>query len=335
MAEPAGPSPYRASTTCTCAYRGHGAGQGAADAACANRFVDAVLDVSFDVAAGTTFALVGESGSGKSTLGRAIIGLTPIAGRPSPLRWRGTAVRAMQRRLQAYHRDVAMMFQDPVASLSPRRTVQVADHRAVPDPRHGRARPRGRGAPPARAGRTAARFRQPLSASALRRPGAPRRRRPRHGALAQADHRRRADGRPRRLGAGRDPESAVAAAAASSASPTSSSPTISPSSAMSATRWRSCIWAASSSTARRGEIFARSGPSLYPRPARGPAAPRSRPAARECGAAGRSAEPAHRPAGCEFHTRCPHQRDNCRSDRPGPRSLAGRRELLCHYPLTG
>src|SRR6185295_12997670 len=44
---------------------------------------------------------------------------------------------------------------------------------------------------------------------------------------------------------------------------------------------------------------------------------------------------ARRPAGCEFHTRCPHQRDNCRTDRPGPRSLAGRRELLCHYPLTG
>ena len=43
-----------------------------------NRFVDAVIDVSFDVKPGTTFALVGESGSGKSSLGRAVIGLTPI-----------------------------------------------------------------------------------------------------------------------------------------------------------------------------------------------------------------------------------------------------------------
>ena len=43
-----------------------------------NRFVDAVIDVSFDVQPGTTFALVGESGSGKSTLGRAIIGLMPM-----------------------------------------------------------------------------------------------------------------------------------------------------------------------------------------------------------------------------------------------------------------
>jgi peptide/nickel transport system ATP-binding protein len=41
-----------------------------------------------------------------------------------------------------------------------------------------------------------------------------------------------------------------------------------------------------------------------------------------------------RPSGCEFHTRCPHQRDNCRIDRPRPTLLAGRRELLCHYPLA-
>src|SRR5262245_46461609 len=47
-----------------------------------HRYLDAVLDVTFSVAAGTTFALVGESGSGKSTLGRAIIGLAPMqAGR--------------------------------------------------------------------------------------------------------------------------------------------------------------------------------------------------------------------------------------------------------------
>src|ERR1700720_3747151 len=45
-----------------------------------NRFLDAVLDVSFSLQAGTTLALVGESGSGKSTLGRAIVGLVPIAG---------------------------------------------------------------------------------------------------------------------------------------------------------------------------------------------------------------------------------------------------------------
>jgi oligopeptide/dipeptide ABC transporter ATP-binding protein len=89
----------------------------------ANRFLDAVLDVSFKIEAGTTFALVGESGSGKSTLGRAIVGLIPVTsgkvyfGDIEPLAVSGTA-------LADYRRNVAMMFQDPVASLSPRLTVR-------------------------------------------------------------------------------------------------------------------------------------------------------------------------------------------------------------------
>jgi oligopeptide/dipeptide ABC transporter ATP-binding protein len=87
------------------------------------RFIDAVLDVSFDVKQGSTLAIVGESGSGKSTLARAIVGLTPIAAGTvlfngeNPFARRGVADRA-------YHRNVAMMFQDPVSSLSPRRSVQ-------------------------------------------------------------------------------------------------------------------------------------------------------------------------------------------------------------------
>jgi oligopeptide/dipeptide ABC transporter ATP-binding protein len=89
----------------------------------ANRFLDAVLDVSFALRGGTTLALVGESGSGKSSLGRALIGLVPIAGGTvlfegaEPLKLRPGGERS-------YHREVAMMFQDPVSSLSPRRTVR-------------------------------------------------------------------------------------------------------------------------------------------------------------------------------------------------------------------
>jgi oligopeptide/dipeptide ABC transporter ATP-binding protein len=88
-----------------------------------NRFLDAVIDVSFRVRRGTTLALVGESGSGKSSLGRALVGLTPMAaGRvlfdgTEPLARNPTGEKS-------FHRDVAMMFQDPVSSLSPRRTVQ-------------------------------------------------------------------------------------------------------------------------------------------------------------------------------------------------------------------
>jgi peptide/nickel transport system ATP-binding protein len=66
---------------------------------------------------------VGESGSGKSTLGRAITGLVPIAG--GHVRFEGQEpLKSNPRGEKSYHRDVAMMFQDPVSSLSPRRTVR-------------------------------------------------------------------------------------------------------------------------------------------------------------------------------------------------------------------
>lgn len=89
-----------------------------------NRFLDAVIDVSFRVERGTTMALVGESGSGKSSLGRALVGLTPIA--QGRVRFEGDEPLARNPKGdKAYHREVAMMFQDPVSSLSPRRTVQA------------------------------------------------------------------------------------------------------------------------------------------------------------------------------------------------------------------
>jgi oligopeptide/dipeptide ABC transporter ATP-binding protein len=87
-----------------------------------SRYIDAVLDVSFDVAQGTTLAIVGESGSGKSTLARAIVGLTPIASGEVLFADKNPFADGAADR--AYHREVAMMFQDPVSSLSPRRTVQ-------------------------------------------------------------------------------------------------------------------------------------------------------------------------------------------------------------------
>lgn len=95
----------------------------AALAGLANRHIDAVIDVSFEIAPGTTLAIVGESGSGKSTLARAIVGLTPIAA--GTITFDGTNPFANGIRPdRAYHRNVAMMFQDPVSSLSPRRTVK-------------------------------------------------------------------------------------------------------------------------------------------------------------------------------------------------------------------
>ena len=80
-----------------------------------------VHDVSFDVAAGESFALVGESGSGKSTILRAISGLAPD--------WTGTIEVEGKPRGHAPDRSFAetcqMVFQDPYGSLHPRKTVDT------------------------------------------------------------------------------------------------------------------------------------------------------------------------------------------------------------------
>jgi oligopeptide/dipeptide ABC transporter ATP-binding protein len=86
-------------------------------------YVDAVLGVSLQVPEATTFALVGESGSGKTTLGRAIIGL--VDAHEGSIRFEGTELLGLSdRAFRPHRRAIAMMFQDPVASLSPRLTVR-------------------------------------------------------------------------------------------------------------------------------------------------------------------------------------------------------------------
>ena len=89
--------------------------------------VQAVRNVSLTLHEGETLAVVGESGSGKSTLARMLVGLErpsagsiTIAGRPaSSLAAEGA---------RAFGRVIQYVFQDPVASLNPRKTVgQILD----------------------------------------------------------------------------------------------------------------------------------------------------------------------------------------------------------------
>jgi len=84
--------------------------------------VRAVDGVSFSIDKGRTYGLVGESGCGKSTLGRAILRLLEPTGGQVLLD--GDDMLALRRtKLSEQRRRMQIIFQDPFASLSPRRTV--------------------------------------------------------------------------------------------------------------------------------------------------------------------------------------------------------------------
>ena len=84
--------------------------------------VRAVDGVSFTVQRGETLGLVGESGSGKSTACRAVLQLTkPTSG---SVRFEGREIAGLgRRRMTPLRRQMQMIFQDPYASLNPRKRV--------------------------------------------------------------------------------------------------------------------------------------------------------------------------------------------------------------------
>jgi len=84
--------------------------------------VRAVDGVTFDILPGQIFGLVGESGSGKTTLGRTILGLVPATS--GSIRWKGRELTGLaEAEFRPLRRDLAMIFQDPNASLNPAMTV--------------------------------------------------------------------------------------------------------------------------------------------------------------------------------------------------------------------
>ena len=102
--------------------------------------VKAVNGVSFEIHPGETYGLVGESGSGKTTIGRSVIRLyDPTSGRitfdGADISGRLTAdVRKLLRR------EMQMIFQDPMASLNPRKKVSDIIGEGLDIQHHGMSR---------------------------------------------------------------------------------------------------------------------------------------------------------------------------------------------------
>ncbi len=84
--------------------------------------VHAVDDVSFELREGETLGIVGESGCGKTTLIRTLVRLIEPTG--GAIRFRGeTITKAGRKQLEPIRREMQMVFQDPQASLNPRKRV--------------------------------------------------------------------------------------------------------------------------------------------------------------------------------------------------------------------
>ena len=166
------------------------------------KVVKAVDNVSFDVMKGEVFGLVGESGCGKTTTGRTIIRLyNPLSGE---VKYNGRVISGkLDKDTHKYITDnIAMIFQDPIASLNPRMTVaeivgEGLKIRGMNDLNERNAKViemLGGGAGP--------RARHPLPPRVLRRPAAAHRHRPCSGRQPHHADRRRACFRSGRFGPG-------------------------------------------------------------------------------------------------------------------------------------
>lgn len=294
-----------------------------------SRVLNVLDDVSLNLSRGETLGLVGESGSGKTTLARSIIGLVrktagTIAFEGRPLE-RASDFRAIRR-------EAAMMFQDPVASLSPRLRVGTLLNEpykihGVPPPSNGRA-----------------------AADLLRLVGLP------EGMACRYPH-ELSGGQARRVGVARalalKPKLILADEPTAGLDVSVQGEILNLMSKLKAelslsyiivTHNLAMIRHVSDSLAIMylGRLV-ETGPTreVFHKPAHPytrallAAEPAPDPRRRHADLAIKGEVPSvlNRPRGCEFHTRCPMARERCRSEAP-PRRAEGGRTVSCHFPLA-
>lgn len=87
-----------------------------------NKELQALKDVSLEVAQGEILGVVGESGCGKSTMARAILQLQAIT--QGKVKWQGQDLEEISKNdKKALHENIQLIFQDPLDALNPRMTV--------------------------------------------------------------------------------------------------------------------------------------------------------------------------------------------------------------------
>jgi len=103
-----------------------------------------VKRADFELAAGETLGVIGESGSGKTTLALALLDLVPAQGEITigGIPWLGADADAKR----ALRRQIQVVFQDPLSSLSPRQTIEaiVGEGLEIHEPQTGAAERRKR-----------------------------------------------------------------------------------------------------------------------------------------------------------------------------------------------